>query len=247
VTVLKALAAIAIAMWVGSGIGILAYKFHGQDTAWGTNQVISDNIILFAAAVGTLFVAFFLWQMIKLSREFDQTQKALSDMAIHESLTDSWNRRILRENIKLEIMRAQQTGAELSLLMFEIDDFHKVNKTYGDQVSDGVLRKLVARIFTSALPSSAVYRFEGEKIALILPGANTDFAEKNAINLAETLSDEPYFVGGQGPITISVSIGVTSYSDTVNLASLMITAAATALEESKAKSGNCVTVSTPNP
>jgi len=235
ITVLKALGAIAIAMWLGSGIGVLAYKFHGEDPAWGSSHFVSNNTILFAGVVGTLFVAFFLWQMIKLSREFDQHKKTLSNLEGRQSLTDSWNLRILRENLKLEIMRAQQTGTELFLLIFQIDDLHKVNKTYGDQISHEVSRTLISRIFTSELPSIGIYRFEGERFALILPGSDMDFAEQNAINFTKVLTEEPYYVEGQEPITLSVKYGIASYSDTVNLASLMIDDAVADLESSKTK------------
>lgn len=230
--VLKALSGIAIAMWIGAGVSAFAYKDGNA----------SDTVLIVTSVAGAVFVAFFIWQMLQLSRELDQNRKQLNDLATRDSLTHSWNRRIFQENLQAEIERAETSGQALSLLMFDIDDFHQVNEKYGYKIGDGILRELVARIFASIRQQDTVYRFGGEEIALILPGVDGDTAERIADSLTKTISDQPYELGDQGPISITVSIGVDSYDEATNTDDLLVAHAIDALNRSRAEQGNCISI-----
>lgn len=89
---------------------------------------------------------------------------------IHQdSLTGLINHGHLFEQLSKEIKRAQRDQTSLSLVMIDLDDFKKVNDTYGHLAGDEVLRRL-ALLFKHRLRSTdTAGRYGGEEIALILP------------------------------------------------------------------------------
>lgn len=230
--VLKAVAGIAVAMWIGAGISAYAYNT-------GTT---SDTVFMVGSLVGAVFVAFFSWQMMQVSAELDRNRKELKDLATRDALTHSWNRRIFQENFDTEIARAKKSGQALSLMMFDIDDFHDVNETYGYKIGDGILRELVRRIFVAIRQNDSVYRYGGEEIALILPGMDIESAERMAHSLTQSITEQPYDIGGKGPISIVVSIGVTTLNEASDNDEQLVANAIQGLNHAQCEPGNCVTV-----
>jgi len=230
--VLKAVSGIAVAMWIGAGISAYAYN----------TGATSDTVFMVGSVVGALFVAFFSWQMMQVSAELDRNRRELKDLATRDALTHSWNRRIFQENFESEIARAKKSGQALSLLMFDIDDFHHVNETYGYKTGDGILRELVHRIFIAIRQNDTVYRYGGEEIALILPGVDIETAERMAHSLTQSITKQPYDIGDQGPISIVVSIGVTTLNEATDNDEQLVNNALTALQLSQSATGNCVSV-----
>jgi len=220
--VLKAVAAIAVVMWIGSAASVAAYQLSNAEETWGGGPGTTNLIFIIASVVGALFVAFFAWQMIKISRELDLNRRELKDLAEHDALTKSWNRRILHDNLKAEVERAEKSGQPLSLLMIDVDNFTKLNKEHGYKVGDGILREIVSRINSSSALSNTIYRYEDDDIAFMMPGANADTAKNEAERLAKVLSGQPYDFGSHGTVSISVSVGVSTLSGSVNSADMMI-------------------------
>lgn len=230
--VIKALSGIAIAMWIAAGIS--AYVYNGGKT--------SDTVFMVGSVVGAVSVAFFFWQMLDVSRELDRNRKELKDLATRDALTHSWNRRLFEENFHAEIERAKPSGQALSLLMFDIDDFREVNEKYGYKVGDGILRELVGRIYAAIRLTDSVYRYGGEELALILPGSDIKAAERMAHSLTQSITDQPYEMGDQGPISIIVSIGVTALNDRTDTDDHLVENAIKGLKTAQSEPGNCVSV-----
>jgi len=66
-------------------------------------------------------------------------QEELQRLATTDTLTGLRNRRAFNEFMELEIKRAERHGNALSLIMFDIDDFKRINDTFGHHVGDDVL------------------------------------------------------------------------------------------------------------
>ena len=69
---------------------------------------------------------------------FDATKEA----SLTDPLTGLSNRRFMQNHVAGELARAQRDGGEFSLLLFDLDDFKRINDTYGHAVGDGVLRQV---------------------------------------------------------------------------------------------------------
>jgi two-component system, cell cycle response regulator len=131
-------------------------------------------------------------------------------MTIKDGLTDIYNKRFFLEALEREMSRAQRYDRPLSILMFDIDFFKKVNDTFGHLAGDYVLQVLARVISTRARREEIFARFGGEEFVILLPETALD----GALELAEQLRDRVEshrfsFEGESIPITVSIGVATT--------------------------------------
>ncbi|MCA9297743.1 MAG: GGDEF domain-containing protein, partial [Phycisphaerales bacterium] len=124
-----------------------------------------------------------------------------------DGLTSVYNRRYLLDQIERELTRALRYGRDLSLLMFDVDEFKHLNDTYGHVMGDAVLQELAERIEGSLRRADIFGRYGGEEFCVVVP----EVALEGALILAEKVrarvADQPFVVGGV-TMHVTVSIGV---------------------------------------
>jgi len=111
----------------------------------------------------------------------------LTDKVNYDALTGIHNRRFMEESLATLIKTLSRSGAQLSLLMLDIDYFKKYNDTYGHSEGDNCLKSVAAVIAESVnrIPGDFVARYGGEEFAVVLP--STD--ESGAKIVAEKILD----------------------------------------------------------
>lgn len=133
--------------------------------------------------------------------------------AITDPLTELYNRRFFMETLLNEVRKAKRVGYGLGLFMIDIDDFKKVNDTYGHQAGDQVLASLARATERSVRASDVVARYGGEEFAVVLVGC----AENALLDLAEKVraSGEAVLVEAALPQrrNITVSVGAAYFDD----------------------------------
>jgi PAS domain S-box-containing protein len=77
--------------------------------------------------------------------EAERLRRELREQAIRDPLTGLFNRRFMEESLSREVARARRADCGLGLLMLDMDNFKKVNDTWGHVAGDGVLRRRVHR------------------------------------------------------------------------------------------------------
>ncbi len=87
----------------------------------------------------------------------------------YDVLTGLFTRSTFDETLKREISRAKRYGTDLSVLFLDLDNFKKINDTYGHQAGDEVLRKVGQTIKEQVRAEDAPCRYGGEEIVVILP------------------------------------------------------------------------------
>ncbi len=90
-------------------------------------------------------------------------------LAQKDALTGLFNKRRFDELLPTEANRAAQSGAPLSLVLFDIDHFKSINDNYGHPAGDAVLRAVAEVAQGCALESDALFRVGGEEFAIVLP------------------------------------------------------------------------------
>jgi diguanylate cyclase (GGDEF)-like protein len=128
-----------------------------------------------------------------------------------DGLTQIYNKRYFLETLEREISRSHRYRRELSLIMFDIDHFKKINDTYGHLAGDYVLKQLASVIKARIRREDIMARYGGEEFAIILP----EIDQVNAAQFADKirkLIEKTVFKFEETKIPVTISVGVTSLS-----------------------------------
>ena len=161
-------------------------------------------------------------------------------MAITDPLTGLLNRRYLEERFNQEIERSKRYQFPLSFVMMDIDSFKSFNDTYGHQAGDEILRETADCIRKSLRNFDVPARYGGEEFIVVLPETDVTSATVLAERLRKAV--ETHFVGSPTQRQVTVSIGVSSLSKTLQNRQQVIRAADQALYAAKKRGKNCVVV-----
>ncbi|WP_163329482.1 diguanylate cyclase [Desulfurobacterium thermolithotrophum] len=136
-----------------------------------------------------------------------EKKKLLKDKAYKDILTDLYRRELVKELIEKEFHRSKRYGYHFSILMIDIDDFKKINDTYGHLLGDKVLKKVAEIIKKELRKSDIPIRYGGEEFLIILPHTDLEAAKKVADRIRRAVEEAE--IDG---IKTSVSIGVADNS-----------------------------------
>ncbi len=152
----------------------------------------------------------------------NETGAFLSDMvtwgekarmrAITDEFTGLYNRRFLEQAARERLTEAKGRGAQLSLVMLDLDHFGTLNDEYGQALGDRVILAAV-EAFRSTLPDEAVLiRYGGDEFTFLLPDTAADAALESCNRLLKALGKIDLLRGLSGSITrLSASMGIAAY------------------------------------
>ncbi|SDC09526.1 sensor domain-containing diguanylate cyclase [Paraburkholderia lycopersici] len=140
-----------------------------------------------------------------MQREREEAVARLREYADRDGLTGIANRRYFESRLADEFSRWQRYGGELSMLLFDLDHFKRINDEFGHVAGDTVLRSMAQRVSGVVRKQDVFGRFGGEEFALLLPCTPLDDALYVAEKIRRTIGDEPIEVHGVVvPVTASV-------------------------------------------
>ncbi len=172
--------------------------------------VSNDNIIIsktlsFLTVMGTLA---YLGKIFTRVVEFTGNKAtAFHNMATTDVLTGLLNRREFNRRISEEFARAKRHKSQLSLALFDIDFFKKINDTYGHNAGDTILRELGLFITNNTRTSDIAARYGGEEFALILP-ETSQLKAYELLDRLRQLVEEETFNKLEKPVKATISVGV---------------------------------------
>jgi diguanylate cyclase (GGDEF)-like protein len=100
----------------------------------------------------------------------------LEHQAAEDPLTGLANQRAFHHACAAEFSRAQRTGAEVSIVMLDLDHYKAINDAHGHLYGDRVLLGVAEALRASSRGRDLVARMGGEEFAILLPDADTDSA-----------------------------------------------------------------------
>ncbi len=136
----------------------------------------------------------------------EQLEK-MSDMAHKDFMTKVYNRRYFFQEIK----KFYKHDAPFAIAMLDIDNFKKVNETYGHDIGDRVIVSLANLLKQNTKNSDLVARFGGEEFCIALRSVDKKQAIGFFAKLRKTISDLTIKIGSKN-IKFTVSIGI-AFSD----------------------------------
>ncbi|MCC6918658.1 MAG: PleD family two-component system response regulator [Alphaproteobacteria bacterium] len=181
---------------------------------------------------------------IKRKRYSDKLRQNLQmslEAAITDQLTGLYNRRYMTRHLATQIASAHETKKPLSFLIMDIDFFKAVNDTYGHDVGDEILRGFASRLKSNVRGIDLACRYGGEEFVVIMPETDVAFAYAVAERLRQSVADLPFPVNHpNSPLTVTVSIGITSIEKPTDTSDTVLKRADQALYRAKRDGRNRV-------
>jgi diguanylate cyclase (GGDEF)-like protein len=189
--------------------------FRWSDQAWRVAQLLGATAL--AATV------------VVRSRE-------LRLLSTRDRFTGLLNRAVFNEQLEREVAFARREGARFAVAMLDIDHFKKFNDTYGHAGGDEALRLVAATLRHSCRESDVVARYGGEEFALILPGVRSGKAQDLLERFRRIIVATPIHLPGRArPVSVTISIGVSSFPEDGLTAAEVLRCADQRLYEAKAQ------------
>ncbi len=163
-----------------------------------------------------------LGEKIKLMEtEAEQNRSSLEKhrhKALHDPLTELPNREAYNERAVAEVQRWQRYQRPLTIAIFDIDYFKKINDNFGHQAGDRVI-KVIGRSIAKRLREVDFFcRYGGEEFVAFMPETDADSALVVLEKLREAIAKAAFNYKNQ-PMSISISIGLTEFKAGDDLAS----------------------------
>ena len=173
-----------------------------------------------------------------LARE-DAARRELEVFAMTDALTALPNRRSFMSDLSREIAASQaEQTPRLSLAIFDIDHFKRINDRFGHPAGDAVIEEVAKRAKSALRENDIVGRIGGEEFGVILPRADLASARAVCGRLRETIAGTPV-VRDDAIIAFTVSVGITQFQVEDDIDQLM-TRADAALYDAKTSGRNQV-------
>ena len=111
-----------------------------------------------------------LFQFIgALTEEVEEANRILRHEAEHDALTGAYNRHRLEDDLQQELSRSKRHDHPLSLVMFDIDHFKRINDEFGHITGDYVLKMVAHKVWEILRKHDVMFRYGGEEFLLLLP------------------------------------------------------------------------------
>jgi diguanylate cyclase (GGDEF)-like protein len=140
--------------------------------------------------------------------EVERDKCSLYDMAMTDPMTGALNRRAFSHFTEREMKRALRHDTPLSVVLFDIDHFKKVNDTHGHSAGDEVISTLARTVANAVRDEDYLGRLGGEEFGIVLPQTPIEGAIELANRLRQAISGLTFFGDGHA-FSVTSSFGVT--------------------------------------
>ncbi len=176
----------------------------------------------------------------------EQDVESAYHMAIYElvsldGLTEIYNKRKFEEEVQREFARAVRHARPLSLIIFDLDEFKRINDTYGHLCGDFALKQVAGLAKDLVRPEQTLARVGGDEFVILSPETTAGQAESLALKLRDRVLDLDHRYGDL-KISLSCSFGVAQLSERMTIPQDLYHAADHALLQSKRSGRNRVAV-----
>jgi two-component system cell cycle response regulator len=180
---------------------------------------------------------------LKTGKRIIDLQSQIMEQADRDGLTGLWNRKRMFKILEKEINRAQREERSLATIMIDVDNFKKINDTYGHHCGDSVLVEVSSCLQKSIRNYDEICRYGGDELFIILPNCNLAMTERIAERLRQRVSEKKIETD-TGILDITISLG--GVSSEIFLSDLtpdkLVISSDEALLRAKSNGRNCVVI-----
>lgn len=223
--------------FVSSLTSLSLYVLYVLGAYWSMNyfnlwvDIVYPMLLALTAFISAYIVKYFI-----TSRDFEHQYK----LATTDGLTELYNHRYFQEQMKLNVENSKRYGNEFSMIILDIDFFKKFNDTYGHQSGDAVLRQVAQTLKRSVRATDIACRYGGEEMSIILPNTGKNVAHSTAEKICERVSSNKFKLQGDKEVSVTISLGVSTYPQDGQTPSELIEAADKRLYNAKNNGRNQV-------
>jgi len=218
-----------------AGYGFSLTVYSGMDS-------VNRQMVIIAIMTVTITAHIYMSRQ----QEFDERMYRI---ATTDTLTGIANRRALLQELQMRISEAIRYDRDLSVILFDLDDFKAVNDKYGHTAGDKMLQKITNVCSNWLRTTDFIGRYGGEEFMIICPNTDIDGATALAERIRIAVAQSEFKFSGN-KLKMTISIGVTElynhleqHAAPINEVQLMhefIDAADDAMYEAKKAGKNCV-------
>ncbi len=153
----------------------------------------------------------------RLTDEVIKKTEALEHQAMHDSLTELPNRKLLHNRLQQELLRSERSSQPLVLIISDLNRFKEVNDTLGHHIGDIILQQAAKLMTDTFRKTDSVARLGGDEFGILLPETNLAQAVLLASHVVQQF-DKPFIVENQ-TLSVGISMGLVEYpmhGDNVN-------------------------------
>lgn len=133
-------------------------------------------------------------------------------LAQHDALTKLPNRNLLRERLVRAIPHAQRNEKKLAVIFLDLDDFKKVNDSFGHAAGDHMLKTVAQRLTDCVRAEDTVARLAGDEFLVVLEEIGSGEAVGPIVHKVMAALNEPIGFEGRA-MTVTASIGISLFPD----------------------------------
>lgn len=174
------------------------------------------RIVLICSLLAFIILLVIIYTTSSKNLEIKEYQKKLKNLADTDALTELYNRRYFYKMANHFLELSKRNHEPISVCMIDIDNFKKINDSYGHQEGDSVIKALSKELLSLTRSSDMVARYGGEEFIVLFPNTNIKgaltIAEKICFTI-ENIEKEKYNIS----LNFTVSIGVSEYQSNQSL------------------------------
>lgn len=186
---------------IGAHTNIHDFKRSEEKLLHQNELLINDNLSLDA------LVKERTEELNLINKKLQEQIQEVEYNASHDRLTGLYNRREFESIFEKEMHRAKRYLYPLSVVLFDIDDFKKINDTYGHKIGDEVLIGISILVQKIIRQSDTIARWGGEEFIVIFPESDLENTKVKAETIRAAIDREIF----PKNLHVTCSFGVTTY------------------------------------
>ncbi len=133
------------------------------------------------------------------------------EMVVSDPLTGLGNRRFFDRNM-LSMSEQATENKPYSMIIFDVDNFKRVNDILGHDVGDSVLKRIASRLASNLRAVDVISRYGGEEFVIAMPNTKANAAHMAADRIRALISGSPVSIDGEA-LNVTVSAGVAQFRE----------------------------------
>jgi len=208
-----------------------------EKTKAESHSLILQLIIIFIVVLVLLLMLTYVLIIVSEKWFHKRSMTALEEKVNRDPVSDALSRRAGEDALRNAFSRGLDDPANPAIVTFDIDDFKRINDTYGHDVGDRILKRIATIIHSHIRSTDHLFRWGGDEFLLLYGGLKPENIMRVCRNLLDAVSGDVHSFGGRHE-TVSLSIGISYFRETDTDYSDALKRADIALYRSKANGKN---------